>query len=126
MIDFLALKMGLETFEADAVDAYCQAPEHKNVVVEPESEYLERITAGRETSIVATTTTSIGGKCAAGQSQVEHLGRTLVNKSVIDRCSTAPVLLECNATRCIVIAYGRHSWCSDSEWTRTIHQRNPN
>ena len=27
--DFLALKMGLETFEADAVDAYYQAPEHE-------------------------------------------------------------------------------------------------
>ena len=34
MIDFLALKMGLETFEADAVDAYYQAPEHEEVVVE--------------------------------------------------------------------------------------------
>ena len=35
MVDFLALKMGLETFEADAVDAYYQAPEHEEVVVEP-------------------------------------------------------------------------------------------
>ena len=34
VIDFLALKMGLEKFEADAVDAYYQAPEHEQVVVE--------------------------------------------------------------------------------------------
>ena len=52
VIDFLALKMGLETFEADAVDAY-QAPEHKEVVVEPVLEYLERLAkAGRKTDIV--------------------------------------------------------------------------
>ena len=44
MIDFLALKMGLETFEADAVDAYYQAPEHEDVVVEPAPKYLERLT----------------------------------------------------------------------------------
>ena len=31
MIDFTALKLGLETFEADAVDAYYQAPEHEVV-----------------------------------------------------------------------------------------------
>ena len=48
VIDFLALKMGLETFEADAVDAYCRAPEHEEVVVEPAPEYLERLAkAGR-------------------------------------------------------------------------------
>ena len=48
--DFLALKMGLATFEADAVDAYFQAPEHEEVVVEPASEYLERLAkAGRDT-----------------------------------------------------------------------------
>ena len=35
VIDFTALKLGLETFEADAVDAYYQAPEHEVVVVEP-------------------------------------------------------------------------------------------
>ena len=53
MIYFLALKMGLEPFEADAVDAYYQAPEHEEVVVEPALEYLERFTkAGLNTYIV--------------------------------------------------------------------------
>ena len=42
-MDFLALKMRLETFEADAVDAYYQAPEHEEVVVERALEYLERL-----------------------------------------------------------------------------------
>ena len=35
VIDFIALKLGLETFEADAVDPYCQASENEDVVVEP-------------------------------------------------------------------------------------------
>ena len=49
VIDFLALKMGLETFEADAMDAY-QAPEHEEVVVKPALEYLERLAKdGRRT-----------------------------------------------------------------------------
>ena len=53
VIDFLALKMGLETFEADAVDAYYQAPEHEEVFLEPAPEYLERLAkAGRDTDIV--------------------------------------------------------------------------
>ena len=52
MIDFLALKMGLETFEEDAVDACYQAPEHEEVVVEPAPEYFERLAkAGRDTDI---------------------------------------------------------------------------
>ena len=35
--------------EADALDAYYQAPEHEDVVVEPAPEYLERLTkAGRD------------------------------------------------------------------------------
>ena len=33
VIDFLALKMGVETFEADAVDAHHQALEHEEMVV---------------------------------------------------------------------------------------------
>ena len=53
VIDFLALKTGLETSEADAVDAHYQAPEHQEVVVEPAPECLERLAkAGRDTDIV--------------------------------------------------------------------------
>ena len=49
VIDFLALKMGLKTFEAEAVDAYYLVLEHEEVVVEPAKEYLERLAkAGRD------------------------------------------------------------------------------
>ena len=43
VMDFLALKMDLGTFETDAVDAFCQAPEHEEVVVEPAPAHLERL-----------------------------------------------------------------------------------
>ena len=72
--DFLALKMGLETFEADAVDAYYQAPEHEEVVVEPALEYLERrAKGGRDTDIVWRLRRQLPGRRAAGQSWVEHV-----------------------------------------------------
>ena len=75
MMDFLALKMGLETLEADAVDAYYQAPEHEEVVVEPAPEYLERLaTAGRVTDIMWRLRRQLPGRRAAGQSWVETRG----------------------------------------------------
>ena len=81
VIDFLALKMGLETFEADAVDAYYQFPEHEEVVVEPAPEYLERhAKAGRDTDIVWRLRRPLPGRGAAGQSWVEHVAGILVNK----------------------------------------------
>ena len=89
--DFLALKMGLETFEADAVDAYYQAPEHEEVVVEPAPEYLERLAkAGRDTDIVWRLRRQLLGRRAAGQSWVEHVAGILVNKLGFVRCTTAP------------------------------------
>ena len=89
VIDFLALKMGLETFEADVVDAYCQAPEHEEVVVEPAPEYLERhAKAGRDTDIVWRLRRQLPGRGAAGQSWVEHVAGILVNK--LSFVTTAP------------------------------------
>ena len=89
MIDFLALKMGLETFEADAMDAY-QAPEHEEVVVEPALEYLERLAkAGRKTDIVWRLRRQLPGRRAAGQSWVEHVAGILESKSGFARCTTA-------------------------------------
>ena len=65
--------MGLETFEADAVDAYYQAPEYEEVVVELAPEYLERIAkAGRDTGIVWRSRRQLPGARVAGQSWVEH------------------------------------------------------
>ena len=40
VIDFIVLKLGSKTFEADAVDAYYQAPEHEEVVMEPAAECM--------------------------------------------------------------------------------------
>ena len=80
VIDFLALKMGLETFESYAVDAYYQAPEHEEVVVAPAPEYLERLAkAGRRQLL---------GRRAAGQSRVEHVAGILVNKLGFVQCTT--------------------------------------
>ena len=91
MIDFLALKMGLEKFEAGAVDAYCQALEYEEVVLEPAPEYFERIAkAGRDTNIVWRLRRQLPGRRAAGQSWVEHLAGILVNKLGFERCTTAP------------------------------------
>ena len=74
--------MGLETFEADAVDAYYQAPEHEEVVVEPAPEYLERLAkARRDTDIVWR---------LGGQSWVGHVAGVLVGKLGFERCTTAP------------------------------------
>ena len=53
VIDFFALKMDLETFEADAVDTYYQNPEYEEVEEDSMSECLERLVkAGRDTDIV--------------------------------------------------------------------------
>ena len=54
MTHFLASEMGLETFEADAVDAYYHAPEHEEVVLELAPDYQQRLAkAGRDTTSAA-------------------------------------------------------------------------
>ena len=72
--------MGLETFVADAVDAYWQALEHEEVVVELAHEYFARLAkAGRDTDIVSRLRRQLPGRRAAGQSWVEHVAGILVN-----------------------------------------------
>ena len=52
IIDYLALKKGYTTFAFDAIDAYFQAPETENIVVDPPPEYLKRLEdAGGDTNI---------------------------------------------------------------------------
>ena len=69
--------MGLETFEADAVDTYYQAPEYEEVV-EPAPEYLERLAkAGRDRHGVAIAK-SAARKTSSRSEQGGTLG--LVNK----------------------------------------------
>ena len=74
----VALKPGLETSEADAVDAYCQAAEHEEVLVAPAPEYLKRIgAAGKHTDIVWRLRRQLPGR-SAGHNWVgtlaTHLG----------------------------------------------------
>ena len=83
--------MGLETYEADAVDAYYQASEHDEVVVEAAPEYLERLAkAGRDTDIVWRLRRQLPGRRAVGQSRVEHVAGIPVSKLGFERCTTAP------------------------------------
>ena len=108
VIDFLALKMGLETFEADAVDACYQAPDHEEVVVEPAPEYLERLAkAGRDTDIVWRLRRQLPGRRAAGQSWVEHVAGVPVNKNklcAVHHSTTVPLVFRENG--CAGIAHG--------------------
>ena len=81
VLGFIAFKLGLEAFKADAVDAYYQAPEHDAAVVEQAPEYLERlIRAGKNTNVVWRRRRKLPGKRSAGQSWVEqeHLAGILV------------------------------------------------
>ena len=90
VIDFLALKLGWETFEIGAVGANHQAPEHEGVV-ERAPEYLERLArAGKDTDIVWRLRRQLPGRRAAGQSRVEHMTGILVDKLGFERCKTAP------------------------------------
>ena len=80
-IDIIALKLGLETFEADAVDAYCKAPEHEEVVVGPATEYLERLArAGKDMHVVWRIRPQLRERRSAGQNWAEHLVVILVDK----------------------------------------------
>ena len=69
----MPLKLGLETFETDAVDAHYQAPEHMEVVVELAAENLEPLArAGKDTNVVWRVRRQLRERRSAGQSSVEH------------------------------------------------------
>ena len=97
-------------FGADGVDAYHQAPEYEEVVVEPAPEYLERLAkAGRDRHCVAVATSA-----AQKTSSRSELGGTLGGESCEQTrlCAvqdSTPVLLDCSATSCIGIALGQHN-----------------
>ena len=83
VIDFTALKLGLGTFEADAVGAYFQTSEHEVVVVDPAPACLERSArAGTDPNVVWRLRRQLLGKRSAGQSWLEHLAGILVDKLV--------------------------------------------
>ena len=72
------------------MDAYFQAPEYEEVVVELAPEYLERLAkAARDTKIVAIATAA--ARKTSSRSEVGGtLGRILVNKLGCERRETAP------------------------------------
>ena len=84
MIDFIALKLRLETFETDAVDVYYE----EEVVVEPAPEYLEA--RGKDTNVVWRLRRQLLGRRSAGQGWMEHLAGILVDKLGFERCKSAP------------------------------------
>ena len=116
IIDFLPCKLGLETFEADAVDTYYQAQECEGEMVEPAPECLERLAkAGRDSHCVAIATSAAGETCRRSELG-GTLGRSSCEQVRFEQCRTtsqfygSPVRL------------GPHSWGSFSESTQTIHQ----
>ena len=62
------------------MDAYYQASEHEEVVVEPAPEYLERLAgAGKDTNVLWRLRRQLPGRRSAGQTWVEHLAGILVD-----------------------------------------------
>jgi hypothetical protein len=96
IIDYLSLKnSGWTTFELDAVDAFYQAPEHENVVVDPPEEYLERLRAeGKSTDVVWKLLKQLPGRRPAGQAWVDHFASTLLGLGFL-RCEAAPQFFWC-------------------------------
>ena len=88
VIDYLALKKGHTTFAFDAIDAYFQAPETEDVVVDPPLEYLKRLeNAGKDTNIKWKLLKQLPSQRLAGQRWVDHLAGILVNELGFTRSS---------------------------------------
>ena len=108
VIDFLALKMGLETFEADAVESYYQTPEHEEVVVEPAPEYLERLAkAGRNTDIVWRWETAVAGEtCSCAELGGTRGWNSCEQVSVCAVHDSSTVFVEFRDNGCAGVAHG--------------------
>ena len=78
------------------LDAYHQAPELDDVVVEPPEEYLNRLrAAGMCTNIWWKLQKQLPGRRQAGQRRVDHFTSALVDKLVFHEvCERTTVLLE--------------------------------
>ncbi|CAK0847992.1 unnamed protein product, partial [Prorocentrum cordatum] len=82
LIDFVALKRGFEVMALDATDAFYQAPEHEDVVVDPPQEYLDRRTAS--------------------PGWVEHMAGILTDEMRMTRCEVAPQFFYNSETEVVV------------------------
>ena len=91
IIYYLALKIGFSTFAFDAIDAYFQAPETENIVMDTPLEYLKRLEdAGGDTNIKWKLLKQLPGRRPAGQRWVDHLAGILVNELGFTRSSRSP------------------------------------
>ena len=90
-MDILSLKRRVPTFTLDCTDAFHQAPEPDDVVVEPPEEYLNGLrAAGKSTNIWWKLQKQLPGRRQAGQRWVDHFTSALVDKLGFTRCVSAP------------------------------------
>ena len=81
IVDILSLKRRVPTFALDCTDAFHQAPELDDVVVEPKEEYLNRLrAAGKCTNIWSKLQPQLPGRRQAGQRRVDNFTSALVDK----------------------------------------------
>ncbi|CAK0797434.1 unnamed protein product, partial [Prorocentrum cordatum] len=91
LVEFVALKRGFEVITLDATDAFYQAPEHEDVVVDPPQEYLDRLQAeGRSTGIYWKLKRQLPGRRTAAPGWVEHMAGILADEMRMARCEVAP------------------------------------
>ena len=86
-----SLERSVPTFSLDSTDAYHQAPELDDVVVEQPEEYLNRLrAAGMSTDIWWKLQKQLPGRRQAVQRWVDHFTSALVDKLGFTRCVSAP------------------------------------
>ena len=91
IVDILSLKRRVQTFTLSCTDAFHQAPELEDVVVEPPEEYLNRLrTSGMCTNIWWKLEEQLPGRRQAGPRWVDHFTSVLVEKLGFTRCVSAP------------------------------------
>ena len=91
IVDILSLRRRVPTFTLDCTDAFRQAPEPDDVVVEPPEENLNRLrAAGKSTNIWWKLQKQLLGRRQAGQRWVDHFTSALMDKLGFTRCVRAP------------------------------------
>ena len=91
IVDIRSLKRRVHTFTLDCTDAYHQAPELDDVVVEPPEENLNSLrAAGMSTDIWWKLQKQLPGRRQAGQRWVDQFTSALVDKLGFTRCVSAP------------------------------------
>ena len=91
IVDLMALKLEVPTFTLDCTDAYHQAPELEDIVVEPPPEYLARLAAeGRSTHIWWKLERQLPGRRPAGQRWIDHFCGIATTALDFERCACAP------------------------------------